>query len=391
MPLRSLIATFPREVWILFAGTMLNRFGSFVLVFLILYLTRRGFTPGEAGFAVASYGIGGMAASILGGWLADRIGRRRTIALSMFSAAATILMLGRAQSLAEIVVWTVLMGLTAESYRPASAALLTDLTRPDQRVTVFAGYRLAINFGAMIGPAVGGLIAEASFAWLFVGDAITCALFGVIALVALPDGAHGRAAPAADHPRHSILRDNGFMVFLIASTAVAFMYAQSHSGFALEVSGRGEPNRVYGLLLALNAFLVLLLELPLSRWTRTRRRRPMIALGWALIGLGFGLTPWGAGVPWLTLTVLIWTLGEIISAPVGAAYVADVAPDHMRGRYMGAWTMTWGLGYVLGPSLGGWLFGIGPHALWGACLGLGAVAATMVMLAPPSRRPEVTS
>lgn len=388
MPLRSLLATFPREVWILFAGTMINRFGSFVLVFLILYLTKRGFTPGEAGFAVAAYGIGGMAASIAGGQLADRIGRRRTIALSMFSAAATILMLGRAASLPEIVLWTALMGLTAELYRPASAALLTDLTGPDERVTVFAGYRLAVNFGAMIGPAVGGLIAEASFAWLFVGDAITCALFGVIALVALPEGTYARGAAGAARPGPGIFRDTGFMVFLIASTAVAFMYAQAHSGFALEVSGRGQPNRVYGLLVALNAFLVLLLELPLSRWTRARPRRPMIALGWALIGLGFGLTPWGAGIPWLTFTVLIWTLGEIVSAPVGAAYVSDVAPDHMRGRYMGAWTMTWGLGYVLGPSLGGQLFAMGSHALWGACLGLGAVAATMVMLAPPSRRRE---
>jgi hypothetical protein len=44
------------------------------------------------------------------------------------------------------------------------------------------------------------------------------------------------------------------------------------------------------------------------------------------------------------------------------------------------------LGYVLGPSLGGQLYGWNPHALWGACLGLGAISATMVMLAPPSQR-----
>jgi len=386
MPLRSLMTMFPREVWILFGGTVINRFGSFVLVFLILYLTKLGFTPAQAGFAVAAYGIGGMGASLMGGWLADRLGRRRSIALSMFSAAVVILMLGRAHALPEIVVWTVLMGLTAELYRPAASALLTDLTRPEDRVTTFAGYRLAVNFGAMIGPAVGGLIAEASFAWLFVGDALTCAVYGVIALLALPDGTRTTAAEEAARPRHSIFRDTGFMVFLIASTAVAFMYAQTHSGFALEVSGRGQPNHVYGLLLALNAFLVLLLELPLSRWTRTKRRRPVIALGWGLIGLGFGLIPWGQGVAWLTLSILVLTLGEIFSAPVGAAYVSDVAPDHMRGRYMGAWTMTWGLGYVLGPSLGGQLYGYGSHALWGVCLGLGAVSAAMVMLAPPSRR-----
>jgi MFS family permease len=386
MSLRSLGATFPREVWILFAGSMINRFGSFVLVFLILYLSKQGFSPAQAGFAVASYGIGSMGASFVGGHLADRIGRRRTIALSMFSAAVSILMLGRAHTLPEIVAWTTLMGLTAELYRPASAALLTDLTKPAERVTVFAGYRLAINFGAMIGPAVGGLIAEASFAWLFIGDAITCCLFGIVALTSLPEGTYSKQPADPALPKVSMLRDPGFMVFLVASTAVAFMYAQAHSGFALEVSGRGLPNRVYGLLVALNAFLVLLLELPLSRWTRTKRRRPMIALGWGLIGLGFGLTPWVGGVAWLAFTVLIWTLGEIVSAPVGSAYVSDIAPDHMRGRYMGAWTMTWGLGYVLGPSLGGQLFSWSPYALWGTCLGLGMISATMVMFTPPSQR-----
>jgi MFS family permease len=242
-----------------------------------------------------------------------------------------------------------------------------------------------VNFGTMNGPVVGGLIAESSFTWLFIGDALTCVEFGIIALTRLPEGTQG-ASTHAPTPRLAIVRDPGFMIFLIASTAVAFMYAQSHSGFALEVAGRGLSSRVYGMLLALNAFLVLLFEMPLSAWTRRKRRRPVIAVGWALIGLGFGLTPWGHGVAWLALTVTIWTLGEILSAPVGAAYVSEVAPDHMRGRYMGTWTMTWGLGFVLGPSLGGQLFAWHPTALWGVCLGLGAVAAMLMMMAPPARR-----
>lgn len=387
MSLRSLIATFPREVWILLAGTVINRFGSFVLVFLMLYLTRQGYSPAEAGVAVAAYGIGAIAASFIGGQLADRIGRRRTIAVSMFGAAVSILVLSRMQALPAIVVWTTLVGLTAELYRPASSALLTDLTKPEDRVTAFAGYRLAVNFGTMIGPAVGGLLAESSFHWLFWGDALTCVIFGVIALTSLPDGR--RAAPgAAPAPRFAIVRDPGFLIFLIASTAVAFIYAQTHSGYALEIASRGHPSRIYGMLLALNGLVVLALELPLSRWTGRMRRRPVIAVGWALIGLGFGLIPWGQGVPWLVLSMVVLTLGEILSAPVGAAYVSEVAPPDRRGRYMGAWTMTWGLGFVLGPSLGGNLFAWNPAALWGACLGLGAVAAFMVMMAPPARRHE---
>jgi MFS family permease len=383
--LARVLAMFPREVWILFVGTAVNRFGNFVLVFLILYLTRSGYSPGQAGLAVAAYGVGGIGASLIGGQLADRFGRRNTIALSMFSGAGAILMLGGAETLPAIVTWTALMGLTAELYRPASSALLTDLTPPGDRVTAFAGYRLAINFGAMIGPAVGGLIAEASYRWLFIGDALTCVLFGIIALAALPD------VRMPERPVHdkgaggSILSDRPFLLFLIASTAAAFVYSQSHTGFALEVTDRGHSNAVYGMLLAANAFIVLLLEVPISRITRRQRRRPMIALGMLLLGVGFGLTPWGHGVPWLAFAVLIWTLGEIISAPVAGAYVSDIAPDHMRGRYHGAFTMTWSLGAILGPSLGGKLYGWTPLALWGACFGLCLAAAALVMSGRPSR------
>jgi MFS family permease len=384
MSLKQLYGSFSREVWILFAGTMINRFGSFVLVFLILYLTRQGFSPAQAGVAVAAYGVGGIGASLAGGHLADRLGRRRTIALSMFSAAVVILALGQARSLASITIWTALMGLTAELYRPASSALLADLTRAGDRVTAYAGYRLAVNFGAMVGPAVGGFLAESSFSWLFIGDAVTCAAFGLIALVALPEGR--RIATHEEHaqPRRSIFADRAFVMMLIASTAIAFVYAQSHSGFALEIAGRGWSSAVYGGLIALNAFIVLLLELPISAWTRHRAPRPTIALGMALLGVGFGLVQWLPSAAWLTVAVLVWTLGEIVSAPVAAAYVSDIAPDHMRGRYQGAWTLTWGLGFVIGPSLGGRLFAWGPAALWGTCLGLGFAAALLVMISHPA-------
>ena len=155
---------FPRPVWVLFIGTLINRFGGFVLVFLILYLTRNGYSPAQAGLAVSAYGIGAVAASMVGGQLADRIGRRNTIALSMFAGAAAILALQQAHGLVSIVGWTALVGLTAEAYRPAASALLADLTLPAQRVTAFAWYRMAINLGAAIGPvrsasaALGGIL-----------------------------------------------------------------------------------------------------------------------------------------------------------------------------------------------------------------------------------------
>src|ERR1041385_29572 len=120
--LRSL----PRPAWFLFAGTFINRFGAFVIPFLVIYLRSRGFTDGDAATALAGYGLGHLAASALGGYLSDRIGRRKTIALSMFSSAASMLLLSQADGLVAIVAFTALTGLTAELYRPASSALLAD-------------------------------------------------------------------------------------------------------------------------------------------------------------------------------------------------------------------------------------------------------------------------
>src|SRR5687768_986369 len=67
LSLRSEIRALPRSAWILYAETLVNRLGTFVLVFLVLWLTRIGWSPGMAGLAVSVYGFGGLFASLIGG------------------------------------------------------------------------------------------------------------------------------------------------------------------------------------------------------------------------------------------------------------------------------------------------------------------------------------
>src|SRR5206468_10063568 len=96
----------PRPAWILFLGTFLNKFGAFVIPFLVLYMTRQGYTAAEAALAIGMYGVGHLIASALGGYLADRMGRRKTIALSMFSGALAMILLSQARSLPAILLLT---------------------------------------------------------------------------------------------------------------------------------------------------------------------------------------------------------------------------------------------------------------------------------------------
>ncbi|MGE5691649.1 MAG: MDR family MFS transporter, partial [Pseudomonadota bacterium] len=383
MTVRQSLRELPPTAWVLFAGTFVNRFGSFVIVFLVLYLRDEGFSTPQAGLAVSAYGVGGLAASLVGGQLADRLGRRDAIALSMFASAAAMLALSQAHTLPTILVLAALAGLAAEAYRPASAALLTDLTTEGDRVTAFAMYRLAINLGFTAGPAAAGFLAEWSFTWLFVGDAVTSVVYGVVALVAFP---HGQRVSRHEERRGEALRtivgDRAFLVFLAASTAGAFVYMQQSATFPIAVQDAGLSLALYGALVSLNGIVIVLVELPLTGVTRRFPPRPVIALGFLLVGVGFALMGLAETALAFAVTVAIWTLGEIVNAPVASAYVADLSPERLRGRYQGAWSFTWGLGLVLGPTVGTALYAWRPAALWLACLAFGALAAGLMVLGP---------
>jgi MFS family permease len=384
--LREGIRSLPAPVWILSAGTFVNRFGSFVAVFLVLYLRDRGYSIAEAGLVVSFYGVGNVIAAGVGGWTADRFGRRNALALSMFSSAATLLLLSQATSLPLIIVLTTLAGLTGEMYRPAAAALLTDLTPAGERIPAFALNRLAINLGFAAGPAVAGLLAERSFFLLFLGDALTSAAFGVIALTTLPEGVRvRRGEERRGEAVRTMLRDRAFLFFLMSSVLGAFVYFQSQTTFPLHVRASGLSDADYGLLISLNGLAIVLFELPLVAITQRFPYRPVLTLGSLLVGLGFALNAFANDLPELALTVLIWTLGEIIYAPVASAYVADIAPEHLRGRYQGAWGLTWGVAYVFAPALGAAIFAWSSDGLWLICGLLGLAAALLLIAARPPR------
>jgi MFS family permease len=381
------VRSMPPAAWVLFGGSFVNRLGSFVLVFLVIWLTEEGYSPAQAGATVSAYGVGSLGAYLLGGYLADRIGRRNAIALSMFSAAATMLALSQADTLPLVLCLSALAGLTADLYRPASAALLADLVPSERRVTAYALYRLAINLGFAAGPAVAGLLAEHSFFLLFLGEAASSAIFGLAALFFLPEGA--RSARADEQPGElvrAIGRDRRFQRFLVASLLGAFVYFQQQGALPLHVVDQGLSFATFGALISLNGLIVVLLELPIAVVAQRYPRPPVIALGMVLTGLGFALTAWATDIPLLALTVFVWTLGEIVAAPSSQAYVDDLAPPHLRGRYQGAWGLTFGVALVLAPVVGTAAYAASPTALWLSCGALGIVSALLVLGVTPRRR-----
>jgi MFS family permease len=386
--LLSSLRALPRAAWILFFGTFLNKFGGFVVPFLTLYLTSRGYSVSETSCAVASYGIGSMMASLLGGHLADHLGRRQTILLSMFSGAATMMLLSQARGLPFVVILTALAGLTNEFYRPASQALLADVVQPSQRITAFAALRVSFNAGFAFGPATAGFLAAYGYFWLFAGDAATSVLYGLVVLFALPRVTYNPQNNASWREALCVLRrDRRLHQLLLANFAIALIFFQLASTYGLFVTKLGYSAATYGVVVSLNGALIVLFELPLTRVTRRFSRRRVLAAGYVLCAAGYALNALTHSIAGLAVCMLILTLGEMIAMPMSQAYIADLAPHHMRGRYMGVSGLTWALALITGPALGLKFFASAPTVYWVACAGLGLLAATVISI--PVRAAEM--
>lgn len=375
----------PRPVWILFAGTFLNKFGAFVIPFLSLYMTGRGFSIKQAGVAMGAYGVGHFLACFIGGHLADSLGRRPTIVLSMFSTAIIMLSLSLAESFWAIVTLTCLAGLTGELYRPASSALLADLIPQGQRVRAFAAYRMAFNAGWAFGPATAGLLAKYSFTWLFIGDAITSALYGIIALVALPAGSKSKSTEAGwTDAIKAMGQDRRFHQILLASLLIGLVFFQMVSTLGLHLTQIGHSAWTYGLVISMNGILVVLFELPLTTVSQRFGFERSMVLGYILVGIGFGSIGLVAAIHALIVCLIIFSVGEMLTMPLAVAQIADLAPANMRGRYMGAYGFTWAGGLTIAPLLGSSLFTLHPAALWIGGATCAFLAAWTIM---PRRRP----
>ncbi len=383
----------PPTFWYLWLGTVVNRLGGFVIPFLTLYLTsQRGLSVSTAGLIVSLYGAGSFAAQLLGGELTDRLGRRPILLASLLITPLLTLALGLSRGPSMIAALILGLGLCTDLYRPAVNAAVTDLVPASKRTAAFGYMYWAINLGAALAPIVAGLMAAVNYLLLFIGDALTTSANGLIIMWRVPETQPAEASHAARVSvsiRFRQLRREPILLAFAGLTLLgAMVYVQGIVTLPLDMRQHGLSPADYGLAIASNAILIVLIQIPASRIIGKWPRFVAISLSVLLIGLGFGVNGLVSTLPGYVLGVMVWTLGEIMNAAVAPTIIADLSPVDLRGLYQGIVGAAWGLAVFIGPLLGSWIFDrFGASALWLGCAVLGcAVSAGFLALSGPAHR-----
>jgi MFS family permease len=374
--LRSL----PAQYWILFSGTLVNRFGHFVIPFLAIYLKQSGHDPRMIGLILGAYGAGGLIAGVVGGYLADRIGRKPTMLISCGGAAMAMLLLSQAKTVPSLAALTMLTGVASAMYGPASAALIADLIPQHLRVRAFSCQRLAINLGFALGMATAGFMAKQSFMLLFIFDAATTLILGLTVFIGIKPRKIAMQSGSGWKPALAHMKANRpFKLAIVSSLLVGIVFWQLSSSYGLQVTeGAGLDERTYGMLMAVNGIIITCIELPLTSITRRFDPGKVMTIGYIIVGLGMGINGLGANAFLLTTSMIVFTFGEMISLPVNNSYMSGLAPDEMRGRYQGVMSITWASAVMLGPPLGVALYECSPRALWITIMAMSFAAAALM-------------
>jgi predicted MFS family arabinose efflux permease len=376
------------------AGGLVNAFGNGITFpFVAIYLHNvRGFSLGTAGLVLATNGVFSLLASPVAGWLSDRVGGRITLAGALVLMAVGVGSLALAHEPWQAYLSMALVGWGNGSFWPSQSTMLAGLAPRERRHAAYALQRVSRNLGIGLGGLTGGLIATttnpASFTVLFVVDAVTFLGF-VVVLAFVPDPELPPQEEGARPGRYlDVLRDR--LLLGIVGLNVLFVsagYAQMELLPVFAKNEAGVTERAIGVIFLVNTLVIVLAQLPVAHALEGRRRMPGLALmtvlwatAWLIVfvcGATFESLAAAAG---FALAGVVFGLGECFQGPTQGALVADLAPARLRGRYMALSTMSWEIGFVVGPAIGGFVLDRQPLALWplaaGACLlaGVGALA-----------------
>ncbi|TDW91610.1 MFS transporter [Kribbella sp. VKM Ac-2566] len=363
-----------RAVWILVIARAVNRIGAFTLPFLgVVLAVEFKASLGQVGLILAVFGAATIPSRLLGGQLADRLGRRRTIVLGLAGCAIAQLWIALSHSLWSAVLATILLGLVFEIYEPPSQAMIADVTEPDDRPAAYGLYSAALAAAGVLAGLLAAAISNVDLRWLFVADAITCLSCAALVALALP--ADVRRERPTDRPA-AVWRDRRLLLLLAGGTVFATIYMQLVIGVPLTLLEQGLPKSGTGIILAVSAITLIVAQ----RVLRVQHLDDFqaIAIGYLLVAAGLVVSAVAHNLSVFLLASVLWSLGELFLLTRYLTQASGLAPDEARGRYLAVFGLSWGIATTIAPiTVTQLLKAAGPAGLWLTTAGVAVVLAAL--------------
>lgn len=355
--------------WVLAALIFINRLSAMAKLFMALYLRQALGLPFETvGWLLSGYGAGLLIGSMGGGLLSDLFSTSRFTALLLFTSAWVLVLLGLVTEVPWLAGLLLCSGIFDGAIRTLHQRLILEYCDVEQRVRAQSLSRVAINLGMAIAGVVGGVLAQVDFRWVF----FVSAAMTLLALAWFVRSTFHRAVlisggvSASALDASSPFRDRPFLWFLAASVLLGLAFEPVYSmlgNYLLDFYRLGAAG--VGWQFALNALLVVLLQIPLSHCSESWGARRQLLAGAFFLAFGLGVLPFGSGTLFVCLSTAVWTVGEILFMPALNILVMQRAQIGKSGLYLGLFSMCWGMSALISPTLGGQLYGhFGGHSVW---------------------------
>jgi MFS family permease len=294
-----------------------------------------------------------------------------------------------------------IMGAAMPFYAIGSDAMMADMVPSGKRTGGFAILRMINNVGVAIGPAIGGLIVARSYGIAFSLAATGMISYGVLLFIFARETLHRHESPSIVQKQERlggyerVLVDGSFVGFVATITLGMIAPLMMWTLLAVYTNRYfGVPEYLYSWMPITNALMCVFVQYPVTMFTRRLPAKLAITLGMFVYALGVGSVAvmtsfWGF---WLSMVIM--TFGELILVPTGSKYVADIAPEDLRGRYMSIYWLTWGIARSAAPMVGGYLHdAIAPQAIWwgGLAIGLTSTLGLFLLARRPEKAPEIAA
>ncbi|KFN01257.1 MFS transporter [Bacillus clarus] len=393
-----------RNIWIRFIGETLNGIAMMMLMpFFALYLKDKVDSLLEVGVIMALSPIAASFGSLLGGRIADIYGRKPIMIFSMASNALLMLGFLFIEGFIPYAILSIFLGLSNSLFHPAASAMVADVTAPEKRTEAYGLLRMGHNIGAAIGPIMGASVVVLSKNLVFIIASSTMLFYALIVLVLIQETIPKVMDKNPENKGEKtgavwkiVFQDKALMIYLLAGIIISMGFSQTEGMLPLHFDNEMKDifgkNNLYPYLMALNGSLVVLFQFQISKWATDKPVGKTMLYGACLFGIGlffigwlpkwFGMSGANATIIFITLLFVyaVYTLGEMIMSPVQMTFVANLAPEHLRGTYMGAASLQWITGNAFGPLLGGLLLDRMLGHLLFTILGVGCVVAGVIYI-----------